>query len=206
MPVAIVTGSGGLIGSESVAYLVEQGFDVVGLENDMRAQFFGPDASTASSTHRLTERFPDFHSVDMDIRDREGVEARFARHGSDIEIIIHTAAQPSHDWAAGDPHTDFEVNALGTMILLEATRQYRPEAAFVFMSTNKVYGDLPNRKPLVELPTRHDYADPNDYEGITEACGLDQTLHSVFGASKAAADLMAQEYGRYFGLNVGVFG
>jgi CDP-paratose 2-epimerase len=199
MPVAIVTGSGGLIGSESVAYLVSEGYDVVGLENDMRARFFGPEASTASSTRRLVERFREFRTVDMDIRDRDAVEARFARHGSDIEIIVHTAAQPSHDWAASDPHTDFEVNAVGTLNLLQAARQHCPDATFVFTSTNKVYGDTPNRLPLVETETRLELSEDHRYHaGIDTSMTIDTSMHSLFGVSKAAADLMVQEYGRYF--------
>jgi CDP-paratose 2-epimerase len=155
MPTAIVTGSGGLIGSESVARLVELGFEVVGLENDMRARFFGAQASTAHMTDALLARFPDaFVSLATDIRDRDGVERVFAERAGQIELVIHTAAQPSHDWAASDPHTDFEVNALGTLNLLQATRQHADGATFVFCSTNKVYGDTPNALPLVEFERR----------------------------------------------------
>src|ERR1700704_3540609 len=155
MPIAIITGSGGLIGSESVGRLVESGFDVIGLENDMRARFFGADASTAHTTETLVGRYPDeFRSLEVDIRDAEGVEQIFAERGSEIELVIHTAAQPSHDWAASDPQTDFGVNANGTLTLLEATGLPAPAATFIFCSTNKVYGDLPNHLPLVDLETR----------------------------------------------------
>jgi CDP-paratose 2-epimerase len=199
MPTAIVTGSGGLIGSESVAHFVETGFDVIGLENDMRAQFFGPEASTRPITERLLERYPEFRSLEVDIRDAGSVMSIFADAADSLELVIHTAAQPSHDWAASDPQTDFGVNANGTLNLLEAVRSHAPEAAFIFCSTNKVYGDLPNRLPLedhelrLELPTEHPY-----YEGIDTTMSIDASMHSLFGVSKAAADLMVQEYGRYF--------
>ena len=199
MPVAIVTGSGGLIGSESVGHLVREGFDVIGLENDMRARFFGPEASTAASTRRLIERHPEFHSMEIDIRDRDGVEGVFRTHGSEIGIVVHTAAQPSHDWAAGDPHTDFEVNALGTLNLLEAARAHCPDATFIFTSTNKVYGDTPNALPLVETETRLELPeDHRYYRGIDTTMSIDTSMHSLFGVSKTAADLLVQEYGRYF--------
>jgi CDP-paratose 2-epimerase len=201
VPTAIVTGSGGLIGSESVTHFVEQGFDVVGMENDMRARFFGPDASTHSVTERLLRSHPEFRSLELDVRDAEGVERLFARHGSRIEIVVHTAAQPSHDWAASAPHVDFEVNASGTLNLLEATRHHAPDASFIFTSTNKVYGDTPNRLPLVELATRLELpADHRYFDGIDTSMSIDDSMHSLFGVSKAAADLMVQEYGRYFGL------
>ena len=145
MPVAIVTGSGGLIGSESVAYFVEAGFDVIGIENDMRARFFGASASTAHTTARLVDKYGDsFRSLELDIRDRDGVAHAFADAGNALELVVHTAAQPSHDWAASDPQTDFGVNANGTLNLLEASREQAPDAPFIFCSTNKVYGDLPN--------------------------------------------------------------
>jgi CDP-paratose 2-epimerase len=201
LPVAIVSGSGGLIGSESVTYLVGEGYDVVGLENDMRARFFGADASTSAVTRRLLERHPEFRSLDMDIRDGEAVESAFARHGSRIEIIVHTAAQPSHDWAASDPHTDFGVNALGTLNLLEAARRHCPDATFIFTSTNKVYGDTPNNLPLIELDTRLELpADHPFHGGIDTTMSIDGSMHSLFGVSKASADLMVQEYGRYFAM------
>jgi CDP-paratose 2-epimerase len=199
MAVAIVTGSGGLIGSESVRHFAQQGFDVLGIENDMRAAFFGPEASTAAVSAELEQAVDAFTTVPLDIRDRDCVESLFARHAADIELVVHTAAQPSHDWAAGDPHTDFTVNANGTLNLLEATREHCPEATFVFTSTNKVYGDAPNGLPLVETATRLELpADHPYYEGIPVTMSIDHCTHSLFGVSKAAADLMVQEYGRYF--------
>src|SRR6476620_2010104 len=180
MPIAIVTGSGGLIGSESARYFAQQGFDVIGIDNDMRAYFFGPEASTASSSARLAEELDSFRGLSLDIRDREGVDALFAEHGSKIELVVHTAAQPSHDWAAREPHTDFTVNANGTLNVLEATRLHAPEAAFVFTSTNKVYGDTPNRLPLVELERRWEIDPTHPYErGIDEQMSIDHTLHSL---------------------------
>ncbi len=199
MPTVIVTGSGGLIGSEAVAHFARAGFDVVGIENDMRSRFFGPEASTARTTRRLLAEFPGFRSEDLDIRDGDGVRALFERLRGSLELVIHTAAQPSHDWAASDPHTDFSVNATGTMNLLEAVRHVKPDATFIFTSTNKVYGDRPNFLPLedagerLELPADHRYAG-----GIDTSMSIDGTMHSLFGVSKAAADLMVQEYGRYF--------
>jgi len=199
MAVAIVTGSGGLIGSESARFFAEQGFDVIGVENDMRAHFFGPEASTTPTSERLASELEGFHWEQMDIRDREGVDSLFARHARAIELIVHTAAQPSHDWAASDPHTDFTVNANGTLNLLQAAREHCPEATFIFMSTNKVYGDRPNYLPLQELPTRLELpADHRWYGGIDIEMPIDLTTHSLFGVSKAAADLLVQEYGRYF--------
>jgi len=201
MPVAVVTGSGGLIGSESVVRFVEEGFDVVGVENDMRARFFGSGASTRNVTKRLVEAYPEFHSLELDVRDGDGVERLFQRHGSAIELVVHTAAQPSHDWAASAPHVDFQVNANGTLNLLEATRRHAPEATFVFTSTNKVYGATPNRLPLIELEARLELpADHRYFGGIDTSMSIDASLHSLFGVSKAAADLMVQEYGRYFEL------
>ena len=196
---AIVTGSGGLIGSQSVAHLCEQGFDVLGIENDMRARFFGRDASTAPTTERLARSYDTFRSIDVDIRDADAVASVFREHASGLELVVHTAAQPSHDWAARDPQVDFAVNANGTLNLLEATRRHRPEATFVFTSTNKVYGDRPNDLPLVEHERRLDV--PVDHEyfgGIPASMSIDRCMHSVFGASKVAADVMVQEYGCYF--------
>jgi CDP-paratose 2-epimerase len=202
MPVAIVTGSGGLVGSESVRHFVEDGYDVVGLENDMRAEFFGRDASTAPTTRALRERHPaEFRSLELDVRDADGVARVFAEHGDAIELVIHTAAQPSHDWAAKDPRTDFAVNAGGTLNLLEATRDHAPGATFIFCSTNKVYGDLPNQLPLVALPGRLELPEGHPYyKGIDTTMSIDRSTHSLFGVSKASADLLVQEYGRYFGL------
>jgi CDP-paratose 2-epimerase len=198
VPTAIVTGSGGLIGSESVQHLIEEGYDVIGLENDMRAAFFGSDASTSRTTERLVETYPEFRSLDVDIRDAEGVLRLFEREKT-VELVIHTAAQPSHDWAATDPQTDFAVNANGTLNLLEGVRTHTPDATFVFTSTNKVYGDTPNRLPLVDLERRLDLPEDHRYfEGIDTSMTIDTSMHSLFGVSKAAADLMVQEYGRYF--------
>ena len=199
MPVAIVTGSGGLIGSEAVGRFIGEGFDVIGLENDMRASFFGPEASTAHVTERLAAAHPQFRSESVDIRDREAVERIFAAHAGKIELVVHTAAQPSHDWAASDPQTDFGVNANGTLNLLEAARAHCPEAPFVFCSTNKVYGDTPNRLPLEELELRLELPSSHRYHrGIDTSMSIDSSTHSLFGVSKAAADLLVQEYGRYF--------
>lgn len=200
---ALVTGSSGLIGSEAVVHFDRQGHQVIGIDNNMRQVFFGPKGDTTWNRNRLLGNTQRFQHIDLDIRDREGVFHLFQEHRFDL--IIHCAAQPSHDKAAQIPILDFEVNALGTLNLLEATRLHCPEAVFIQMSTNKVYGDAPNEVPLVELETRYDYARPEDFHGIAETCRIDQTLHSVFGASKTAGDVMAQEYGRYFGMKVGVF-
>jgi CDP-paratose 2-epimerase len=199
VPSAIVTGSGGLIGSESVRHFVKGGFDVIGLENDMRARFFGPEASTRRVTERLLEDFPDeFRSLDLDIRDADGVMRVFAEP-RDLALVVHAAAQPSHDWAASDPQTDFTVNANGTLNLLEAARKHAPDATFLFCSTNKVYGDLPNFLPLVEHEQRLDLPEDHRYHrGIDTSMSIDASMHSLFGVSKAAADLAVQEYGRYF--------
>lgn len=200
MPTAIVTGSGGLIGSESVAHFIEAGYEVIGLENDMRARFFGEPASTSRTTERLVRGYEgSFRSLEIDIRDNDAVDRVFAEHASGVELVIHTAAQPSHDWAARDPHTDFTVNANGTLNLLQAARTHTPGATFIFCSTNKVYGDRPNFMALqeeelrLELPEDHVY-----YRGIDTTMSIDQTTHSLFGVSKVAADQLVQEYGRYF--------
>ncbi len=199
----LVTGSSGLIGSEAVEHFDRQGHCVIGVDNNMRRVFFGPAGDTTWNRDRLKRITRNFTAVDLDIRDRDKILDLFQQHRFDL--IVHCAAQPSHDKARDIPFLDFEVNALGTLNLLEATRQHCPNAVFLLMSTNKVYGDAPNEKPLEEQATRYDYADPNDYNGIDENCRIDQTLHSLFGASKVAADVMAQEYGRYFGLKVGIF-
>jgi CDP-paratose 2-epimerase len=197
--VGIVTGSGGLIGSESVRHFVEAGYDVLGIENDMRAQFFGPDASTRPVTERLSSLYPEFRSLALDVRDSEGVDRVFAEHAGTVEFVIHTAAQPSHDWAASAPRVDFGVNAQGTLNVLEAARRHAPNATFIFTSTNKVYGDTPNRLPLIELDTRLELPSGHRYfGGIDTSMSIDASMHSLFGVSKAAADLMVQEYGRYF--------
>jgi CDP-paratose 2-epimerase len=202
MPIAIVTGSGGLIGSESVRHFAERGWTVVGVENDMRARFFGPEASTARTSAALVERFPhEFVYEDVDIRDAGAVNRVFACAGGSIGLVVHTAAQPSHDCAATDPQTDFTINANGTLNLLEATRRHCPDAPFIFCSTNKVYGDLPNRLPLVELATRLELPDDHRwFAGIDSTMSIDASTHSLFRVSKASADLLVQEYGRYFQL------
>jgi CDP-paratose 2-epimerase len=199
MPTAIVTGSGGLIGSESVRQLASAGYDVIGLENDMRARLFGPTASTRHVTEHLVAEHDGFSSLEVDIRDGEELMRIFGRLAPGLELVIHTAAQPSHDWAASDPQTDFGVNANGTLNLLEATRRHAPDATFIFCSTNKVYGDLPNQLPLVELETRLELPQAHQWHGgIDTSMAIDQSMHSLFGVSKAAADLLVQEYGRYF--------
>ena len=199
----LITGSSGLIGSEAVGYFDRQERHIVGIDNNMRREFFGPAGDTTWNLERLKRSTRNFRHYALDIRDRAGVMSLFEQNRFDL--VIHCAAQPSHDKAKEIPLIDFEVNALGTLNLLEATRQHCPDAVFIMMSTNKVYGDAPNEKPLQELATRYDYADPADFEGIDETCRIDRTLHSIFGASKVAADVMAQEYGRYFGMKVGIF-
>lgn len=199
----LVTGSSGLIGSEAVRLLDRSGHAIVGIDNNMRREFFGPGGDTTWVLERLRNTTQSFTHHSLDIRDRKKVLDLFKVERFDL--IIHCAAQPSHDKAKDIPFIDFDVNAVGTLNLLEATRQTQPESVFVFMSTNKVYGDAPNEIPLKELPKRWDYANESDYHGISESCRIDRTMHSLFGASKTAADVMAQEYGRYFGMNVGVF-
>src|SRR6202451_2468951 len=199
----LVTGSSGLIGSEAVAHFDAHGHDVVGVDNNMRRVFFGAAGDTLWNLDRLKKATKRFKHAELDIRDRAGIDELFKAHK--FELIVHCAAQPSHDKARDIPILDFEVNALGTINLLEATRQHCPEAVFVLFSTNKVYGDAPNEIPMKELATRWEYARPEDYDGVDETCRIDRTLHSLFGASKAAADLVAQEYGRYFGMKVGIF-
>jgi CDP-paratose 2-epimerase len=199
----LVTGSSGLIGSEAVEHFDRQGHQVHGIDNNMRQVFFGEPGDTTWNLERLRGVTRNFTHYNLDIRDRIGLESLF--RSQRFDLIVHCAAQPSHDKARDIPLLDFEVNALGTVNLLEATRLHCPEAVFVFLSTNKVYGDAPNELPLKELETRWEYERPEDYNGIDESCRIDRTLHSLFGASKASADLMAQEYGRYFGMKVGVF-
>ena len=207
MNIVVVTGSGGLIGSESVRFFAELGFKIVGIDNDMRSYFFGKSASTNWNQQLLKEKYGEqYQHYDLDIRDRSSIENLFSQYGSDIGLIIHTAAQPSHDWAASDPHTDFTVNANGTLCLLEATRQFSPQAVFIFTSTNKVYGDLPNYLPLHELETRWEINNNHRYfDGIDESMSIDASMHSLFGASKVAADILVQEYGQYFGLKTASF-
>ncbi len=207
MGIAIVTGSAGLIGSESVRFLAKKRFSrIVGIDNDLRRYFFGPEASTRWNLRRIKEEIPHYVHHDMDIRNKRGMGRLFAEYGGDIRLIIHTAAQPSHDWAAREPFCDFDVNANGTLVLLEMMRRYCPRAVFIFTSTNKVYGDNPNLLPLVELETRWELeAGHPCFDGIDESMSIDRTMHSLFGASKAAADILVQEYGRYFGLRTACF-
>jgi CDP-paratose 2-epimerase len=206
MSVAIITGSAGLIGSEAVTYFANQGMDIVGIDNDMRRYFFGDEASTQWNRQRLESEVRQYKHYEVDIRDREAIERIFAHYGNHIRLVIHTAAQPSHDWAAREPITDFSVNATGTLYLLETTRRYAPAAVFIFLSTNKVYGDTPNRLPLVEHELRWEVDPSHPYaNGISEDMPIDQSLHSLFGASKLAADVLVQEYGRYFGMYTACF-
>jgi len=205
MPTAIVTGSAGLIGSEMVRALCARGVQVLGVDNDMRRTFFGDEASTASTRESLRE-LPNYRHYDLDIRDQPALEPVFAEHAGGLSLIVHTAAQPSHDWAARDPLLDFEVNATATLKLLDLTRRHCPDAVFIFTSTNKVYGDTPNRLPLVEQETRWE-VDPSHpfVSGIDETMSIDHCLHSLFGASKVAADVVVQEFGRYFGMKTAAF-
>lgn len=207
MSIIIITGSAGLIGAEAVSFFAEKGFDIVGIDNDMRRYFFGEDASTGWSREQLEQRHPSYTHVSADIRDQDAMERLFSRYGRSVALVIHTAAQPSHDWAAREPFTDFTVNANGTLNLLEMTRRHCPEAPFIFTSTNKVYGDRPNSLPLIETETRWelDEGHPFAAHGIDESMSIDQTLHSLFGASKVAADVLVQEYARYFGLKTACF-
>lgn len=197
-PILLVTGSAGLIGSQAVRHFSALGWQVHGIDNNMRADFFGPDGDTTWNLQRLQHDIPGYQHHVLDIRDRAAILD--VLENIPAELIVHTAAQPSHDLAAKRPFDDFDVNAVGTLNLLEATRRHRPEATFCFMSTNKVYGDAPNEVPLVELETRWEYARPEDFGGITEECRIDRSKHSLFGVSKVAADVMVQEYGRYFGM------
>jgi CDP-paratose 2-epimerase len=207
MSVAIVTGSAGLIGSEAAAFFGDLGFDVVGIDNDLRRVFFGDDASTEWNRLRLQNSLGARYSHhDTDIRDRAGLKDVFERYGTNIDLVIHAAAQPSHDWAVREPDTDFTINANGTLNLLEATRTYAPQAVFIFTSTNKVYGATPNRLPLIEQESRWEIHSDHTYAGgIREDMSIDQTLHSLFGASKVAADVLVQEFGRYFGMHTACF-
>ncbi len=207
MSVAVVTGSCGLIGSESAAHFGEAGLTIAGVDNDMRAAFFGPDASTRASRERLERRLGDrYKHHELDIRDRDGIAKLFEHYGPEIELVVHTAAQPSHDWAAREPFTDFDINAVGTLNVLEATRLHAPGAVVIFTSTNKVYGDTPNALPYVELEKRWELEEGHRwYGGVDEAMSIDTSLHSLFGASKVAADVLVQEYGRYFGMHTACF-
>lgn len=207
MTIALITGSTGLIGSDSVRHFAERGFDVVGIDNDMRRIFFGDEASTSWNRRVLQKSVKGYRHIDADIRDESAIEKIFSHYKKSISVIVHAAGQPSHDWAVRNPQMDFTVNANGTLILLEMTRKYCPESPFIFLSTNKVYGDTPNSLPLVERETRWelDAAHPYFAYGIDETMSIDSSLHSLFGVSKAAADLMVQEYGRYFGIPTACF-
>lgn len=202
----IITGSSGLVGSTSARFFLKKGFRVIGIDNDMRAYFFGPESSTQWQGQQLIKEYPNnFRLYPADIRDAAAINKIF--QAETIDLVIHTAAQPSHDWAAKEPLTDFSVNANGTLVLLEAVRQFAPKASFIFTSTNKVYGDLPNELPLIELETRYEVKEDHPFaqHGIDESMSIDQSKHSLFGASKVAADVLVQEYGRYFGMNTVVF-
>jgi CDP-paratose 2-epimerase len=204
MSQVLVTGSAGLVGSEAVRFFSEQGREVVGIDNNMRKQFFGPEGDTAWNNERLKKQYPCYRHLNMDIRDEASVARLFQENHFDL--IIHAAAQPSHDWAAFDPQTDFSINAQGTLILLENCRNHAGDAVFIYTSTNKVYGDLPNRLPFVEKETRYELAEPHPWhQGIDETMSVDQSMHSLFGVSKLSADLLVQEYGRYFQLRTAVF-
>jgi CDP-paratose 2-epimerase len=207
MTVAVITGAAGLIGSEASRSFAALGYDVVGIDNDMRRVFFGEEASTSWNAKLLRKELGRrYRHLDIDVRDRDGILALFERFGEDIGVVIHAAAQPSHDWAASDPFTDFDINAVGTLNLLEAARRHAPSSVFIFTSTNKVYGDRPNQLPLVELETRFEIEPGHTYaDGIREDMSIDDSLHSLFGASKVAADVIVQEYGRYFDMQTAVF-
>jgi CDP-paratose 2-epimerase len=207
MPTVLVTGAAGLIGAETVRHFAGLGFHVAGIDNDMRRYFFGAGSSTEWSRRQLERDVREYTHHAIDIRDAAAVERVFSGYGSDLALVVHCASQPSHDWAAREPVTDFTVNANGTLVLLEATRKFCDRAVFVFTSTNKVYGDTPNRLPLVELERRWEVREDHPFfaHGIDESMSIDQTKHSLFGASKVAADVMVQEYGRYFGMQTGVF-
>lgn len=207
MSVAIVTGSAGLIGSESVSFLADKFDTVVGIDNNLRQYFFGEDGSTKWNRERLANQYDNYKHYTVDIRDTTALQKVFEEYGNAVQLIIHAAAQPSHDWAAREPLTDFSVNATGTLNMLEMTRQFCPEAVFIFTSTNKVYGDTPNYLPLVETETRWEIDSSHAYyeHGIDEHMSIDHTKHSLFGASKVAADVLVQEYGKYFGMKTAVF-
>lgn len=207
MSVAVITGSSGLVGSKAARFVQSKGMSVIGIDNHLREQFFGSDGSTRRITEKLLHDLTDYRHYEIDVRDRDGIEGVFAHYGKSITMIIHAAAQPSHDWASQDPLTDFSINATGTLVLLETVRRYCPDAVFILTSTNKVYGDASNRLPLVEMETRLEISPEHSYatHGIDEGLSIDQSMHSVFGASKLSADIMTQEYGRYFGIKTAVF-
>jgi CDP-paratose 2-epimerase len=205
--IALVTGSSGLIGSETVKFLHDKGMDVVGIDNHLREYFFGQDGNVAWNTEQLKKTLPRFIHNPVDIRDKNAIAQIFRKYEKNIAVVVHTAAQPSHDWAAKEPFTDFSVNAEGTLVMLESTRKWAPDATFIFTSTNKVYGDAPNSLPLIEKDLRWELDPSHAYSqyGIDETLSIDQSKHSLFGASKVAADIFTQEYGRYFGMKTGIF-
>jgi len=205
--VVIITGSSGLIGSEAAKFFHDKGLHVVGIDNNMRKYFFGEDGCSQWNTQHLKTTLKNFTHFSTDIRHKEEIDKIFEKYAKDISLVVHTAAQPSHDWAAKEPFTDFTVNANGTLVMLDATRRFCPDAPFVFTSTNKVYGDLANSLPLEEKDMRYELVETDRFfqHGIDESMSIDQSLHSIFGASKVAADVLTQEYGRYFGLKTGVF-
>jgi CDP-paratose 2-epimerase len=206
MSVAIITGSCGLVGSEAVSFFSDLGFDVIGIDNNMRKYFFGEDGNITWNKNRLQKKYKKYKHYSVDIRNKRQVFKVFKKFHKNTVLVIHAAAQPSHDWAARDPVVDFSVNAEGTLVMLEATRIYCPKAVFIFTSTNKVYGDRPNSLPLIELEKRFELPrDHQYYQGIDESMSIDNCLHSLFGASKVAADVLTQEYGKYFGLRAGIF-
>ncbi len=207
MKIALITGSAGLIGSESVSFFADKFDLIIGIDNNLRQYFFGKEASVDWNKKKLQEKFSNYKHYDADIREVKDLEKIFSEYQTDIQLVIHTAAQPSHDWAAKEPFTDFSVNATGTLNMLEMTRLHCPDAVFIFTSTNKVYGDTPNALPLQELEKRWEIAPEHAYfaNGIDENMSIDHSKHSLFGASKVAADILVQEYGRYFGMKTGVF-
>ena len=207
METVIITGSSGLIGSEAVRFFSDKGMRVIGVDNDMRKKFFGDEASTEWNRIQLEDEFPDFLHYSLDIRSEQEMGGLFGEYEKEINLVIHTAAQPSHDWAAKDPIKDFSVNANGTLVLLEMVRKFCPEAVFIHLSTNKVYGDIANTLPFEELETRWELSPSHQFykNGIDESMSIDGSNHSLFGVSKAAGDLLVQEYGRYFGLKTACF-
>jgi len=207
LEIALITGSAGLIGSESVRFFSKKGCQIIGIDNDMRKVFFGEEASTDWNRKKLQDEITGYIHHNVDIRDEDIITSIFKEYGTDIKVVIHTAAQPSHDWAAKNPYMDFSINATGTLILLENTRKYSPDACFIFTSTNKVYGDTPNRLPFNELETRWEIDPSHPYyeHGIDEAMTIDQSKHSLFGVSKVASDILVQEYGRYFDMKTACF-
>jgi CDP-paratose 2-epimerase len=207
MALAIITGSCGLIGSAAVQMFALKGLDIVGIDNNMRRYFFGKNADTSWNLKNLKKNYPSYIHYAVDIRNKRRINEIFSHYNKDITVVIHTAAQPSHDWAVREPHTDFSINAAGTLNMLESTRKHCPEAVFIFTSTNKVYGDTVNQLKYKELPARYELADDEPYaeHGVDENMSIDQSMHSLFGAGKVAADLLVQEYGRYFGMKTGIF-